>query len=154
MSRSLVHSAGILVYRKRHRLEALLAHPGGPFWKNKDEAAWSIPKGVVETDDLRACAHREFTEETGLSVDGPGVELTPVKQRSGKTVHAFAIEADLDLSRCCSNSFELEWPPKSGQVKTFPEIDRVEYFDIETALKKIHAYQQPLLHELSRRFGD
>jgi predicted NUDIX family NTP pyrophosphohydrolase len=153
MKRSLTQSAGLLVYRRKDGLEVLLVHPGGPYWAKKDNAAWSIPKGVVESGDLLACARREFREETGLHVDGDVTSLKPVRQKSGKTVHAFAIEADLDLSRCCSNSFEIEWPPKSGKRQSFPEVDRVAYFDIETAAQKIHAYQRPFLTELSDLIG-
>jgi predicted NUDIX family NTP pyrophosphohydrolase len=144
----------MLVYRRQNGLEVLLVHPGGPYWAKRDEAAWSIPKGVVESDDLLACARREFTEETGLSVAGEVTRLSPVKQKSGKTVHAFAVEADLDLSGCCSNTFDMEWPPRSGKRQSFPEVDRVEYFDLATALKKIHLYQRPLLLELSRRLTE
>src|SRR5262249_60383331 len=101
-------SAGILAYRRNHGLEVLLAHPGGPFWARKDAGAWSIPKGLVESGDLLACARREFTEETGLVAEGEFVALTPVKQKSGKTVHACALAADLDLSRCRSNYFQAD----------------------------------------------
>jgi predicted NUDIX family NTP pyrophosphohydrolase len=148
MTRSRERSAGILAYRRGNGIEVLLAHPGGPFWAKRDEGAWSIPKGIVESGDLLACAHREFHEETGLSVNGEAFELQPVRQRNGKIVHGFAIEADLDLSGCHSNSFAMEWPPRSGKMKSFPEVDRVEYFDIDTAMKKIHAYQRPFLIEL------
>src|SRR6266704_6612375 len=106
-------SAGLLVYRwVDGEPEVLLAHPGGPFWAKKDDGAWTIPKGVVETGDLLVCARREFAEETGLEAAGPFIALAPVKQKSGKTVHAFAVEADLDLSGFASNAFEIEWPPK------------------------------------------
>src|SRR5438132_4825279 len=110
MSRQSQVSAGILAYRRHNGLEVLLAHPGGPFWTKKDEGAWSIPKGLVESGDLLACARREFLEETGLVVDGEPVPLSPVKQKSGKVVHAWAIEADLDLTDSRSNTFTLEWP--------------------------------------------
>jgi len=153
MSRKSHVSAGILAFRRKEGLEVLLAHPGGPYWANKDAGAWSIPKGLVESDDLVACARREFHEETGLSADGTLIPLSPVKQKSGKTVHAFALEADLDLSQCRSNSFEVEWPPRSGKVKRFPEVDRVAYFDAATALEKILAYQQPFILELARALG-
>jgi len=153
-------SAGLLVFRRINELEVLLGHPGGPFWMKKDDGAWSIPKGQVERaveggDDLFDTAQREFIEETNLTVDFAGLDacvaLAPVKQRSGKIVHAFAIEADLDLSPFASNTFEVEWPPKSGQHKSFPEIDRVAYFALPVAIKKIIPYQQPFLTELEKR---
>ena len=148
MSRSAEISAGLLVYRRIPSLEVLLAHPGGPFWAKKDAGVWTIPKGLVESSDLLACARREFAEETGLKVTGPFVPLSPVRQRSGKTVHAFAAQADLDLTHSRSNLFEMEWPPRSGKIKRFPEIDRVAYFDIATAMGKILGYQQPFIREL------
>jgi predicted NUDIX family NTP pyrophosphohydrolase len=141
-------SAGLLVYRRKPELAVLLGHPGGPFWANKDERAWTIPKGIVEGDDLLACAQREFAEETGLTVSGICAPLAPVRQKSGKLVHAFALETDLDLAGFKSNEFEMEWPPKSGRCERFPEIDRLEWFAIDQAREKIHAYQLPLLDEL------
>jgi predicted NUDIX family NTP pyrophosphohydrolase len=153
MSRKSQVSAGILAYRLRPGLEVLLAHPGGPFWAKKDAGAWSIPKGLVDSGDLLTCARREFTEETGLDADGAFIPLTPVKQKSGKTVHAFALAADFDLSRCRSNYFKAEWPPRSGKWKNFPEVDQVGYFDVATARKKILPYQQPFLTELAQRLG-
>ena len=147
-------SAGILLWRRRNgRPEVLLAHPGGPFWAKKDAGAWSIPKGLVESGDLLACARREFTEETNLRAEGAFMPLTAVKQKSGKTVYAFAVAADFDLSRCRSNAFKVEWPPHSGKWKSFPEIDRVAYFDVDTALDKILAYQRPFIIELARKLG-
>jgi len=153
MSRKSEVSAGLLVYRRRNGLEVLLAHPGAPFWANKDQGAWSIPKGLVESDDLLACARREFAEETGLAAEGTTTPLTPVRQKSGKLVHAFAIEADLDLAGWHSNDFALEWPPRSGWVRTYPEIDRLAYFPLRTALRKIIPYQWPLLVELAEQLG-
>jgi predicted NUDIX family NTP pyrophosphohydrolase len=153
MSRKGEVSAGILVYRMRDGLEVLLAHPGGPFWAKKDIGAWSIPKGLVESGDLLACARREFTEETNLTAEGEFIPLVPVKQKSGKVVHAFALAADFDLAQCRSNYFKAEWPPRSGKWKNFPEIDRVAYFDVDTALEKILVYQQPFIHELARKLG-
>jgi predicted NUDIX family NTP pyrophosphohydrolase len=147
-------SAGLLVFRRINELEVLLGHPGGPFWARKDDGVWTIPKGQVEPgDDLLTTARREFAEETGLPAAGDVVALAPVKQRSGKIVHAFAIEADLDLSPFASNTFEMQWPPKSGQLKSFPEIDRIAYFTLPVALDKILAYQKPLLLELKKRLG-
>jgi predicted NUDIX family NTP pyrophosphohydrolase len=145
-------SAGILAFRRRRELEILLAHPGGPFWVKKDAGAWTIPKGLVEPDDeLVAAARREFTEETNLVATGDLIALTPVVQKSGKLVHAFAFEAEFDLSQFASNPFELEWPPKSGRRQSFPEIDRIAYFALPTAKQKIIGYQLPLLRELEKR---
>jgi predicted NUDIX family NTP pyrophosphohydrolase len=144
-------SAGILAFRRKPRLELLLAHPGGPYWRNKDDGAWSIPKGNVESGDLFVCAKREFNEETGLVAAGPFFELTPLRQKSGKTVHAFALEADFDLSAFASNMFEMEWPPHSGKHQNFPEIDRVAYFDLTSARRKILLGQRPFIEELVQR---
>jgi len=147
-------SAGLLVFRRVNELEVLLGHPGGPFWTRKDGGAWTIPKGIVEGgDDLLATARREFAEETNLVAEGNIFALAPVKQRSGKIVHAFAIEADLDLAAFASNTFEIEWPPKSGRRKSFPEIDRIAYFTLPAAMTKILAYQKPFLSELEKRLG-
>jgi predicted NUDIX family NTP pyrophosphohydrolase len=154
MSRETQVSAGILAFRRRPELEVLLAHPGGPFWAKKDAGAWTIPKGLVEPgDEPIAAARREFTEETNLVASGDMIELTPVVQKSGKRVHAFALEADFDLSQFASNTFEIEWPPKSGRRQSFPEIDRIAYFALPIAQIKIIAYQLPLLAELERRIG-
>jgi predicted NUDIX family NTP pyrophosphohydrolase len=144
-------SAGILAYRRKRGLEVLLAHPGGPYWRSRDEGAWSIPKGVVESGDLLACARREFNEETGLHANGDFVALTPRRQKSGKTVHAFAIEADFDLSGFVSNRFEMEWPPRSGETQAFPEVDRIAYFTLPIARRKILPGQRPFIEELPRR---
>jgi predicted NUDIX family NTP pyrophosphohydrolase len=147
-------SAGLLAFRRRGELEVLLAHPGGPFWAKKDAGAWTVPKGVAEPGaDLLATARREFKEETNLTAAKNLMPLTPVKQKSGKAVHVWAFEADLDLAAFASNTFELEWPPKSGRKQNFPEIDRIAYFTLPVALSKIIAYQQPLLRELGQRVG-
>ncbi len=147
-------SAGILAFRRRPELEVLLAHPGGPFWAKKDAGAWTIPKGLVEPgDELIAAARREFTEETNLVAQGDMFELAPVTQKSGKLVHAFALEADFDLSQFVSNTFALEWPPKSGKRQNFPEIDRIAFFALPMAKLKIIAYQRPLLSDLEKRVG-
>jgi predicted NUDIX family NTP pyrophosphohydrolase len=147
-------SAGIVAFRRRPELEVLLAHPGGPFWAKRDAGAWTIPKGLVEPgDDLIAAARREFAEETNLVVEGETIELAPVAQKSGKLVHAFAVETDLDLTQFASNTFAIEWPPRSGRPQSFPEIDRIAYFALPMAQLKIIAYQLPLLAELERRFG-
>ena len=149
MGRKSEISAGLLVYRAPREVEVLLAHPGGPFWVKKDPGAWTIPKGLVEAgDDLLATALREFTEETGFTASGPFVPLTAVKQKSGKTVHAFACRGEFDCGLLVSNSFEIEWPPRSGRRKSFPEIDRLGWFDLTAAREKILAYQRPLLAQL------
>jgi predicted NUDIX family NTP pyrophosphohydrolase len=155
MGRSNEISAGLLAFRRRgDQLEVLLAHPGGPFWARKDDGAWSIPKGLVEPgDDLVSAARREFTEETNLTADGDLIALGAVSQRSGKRVHGFAFEADLDLGGFASDTFEMEWPPRSGRRHAFPEIDRIAYFALSKAMTKIIPYQQPLLRELERRCG-
>jgi predicted NUDIX family NTP pyrophosphohydrolase len=143
-------SAGLLVYRKRDgNIEVLLVHPGGPFWKNKDLGAWSIPKGEFAADELPLdVAKREFQEEIGLSIDGPFVQLQPIKQRGGKLVYAWAVEADLDVSHVTSNTFTIEWPPGSGKLTEFPEVDRVEWFQMDTALKKLNEAQSELLRQI------
>jgi predicted NUDIX family NTP pyrophosphohydrolase len=144
-------SAGILVYRRSRGLEMLLVHPGGPYWRNRDAGAWSIPKGAVESSDLIADARREFNEETGLTAAGDLKPLKAIRQRSGKTVHAFALEGDYDLSGFSSNDFEMEWPPRSGKMKRFPEVDRIAYFKLATARRKILPAQRPFLEELAQR---
>jgi predicted NUDIX family NTP pyrophosphohydrolase len=144
-------SAGLLLYRVRAgAVEVLIAHPGGPFWARKDDGAWSIPKGeYADGDDPWAAARREFEEEVGLAPpDGPRVDLTPVKQSGGKVVTAFAVHADLDLTGTHSNTFELEWPKGSGAMKTYPEVDRVEWFPVAQARVKLLKSQLPLLDEL------
>jgi predicted NUDIX family NTP pyrophosphohydrolase len=141
-----------LAFRRKPALEVLLAHPGGPYWAKKDDGVWTIPKGLVERgDDLVTTARREFTEETNLTADGALIALAPVNQKSGKLVHAFAIEADFELATFVSNTFEIEWPPKSGKQQNFPEIDRIAYFALPAAKAKIIAYQLPLLLELEAR---
>jgi predicted NUDIX family NTP pyrophosphohydrolase len=152
MSRTSEISAGLLAFRRGAALEVLLAHPGGPFWAKKDDGAWTIPKGLAEPGaDLLATARREFAEETNLAAEGEFIALDPVKQKSGKVVHAWAFEADLDLAPFASNTFEIEWPPKSGRRQVFPEIDRIAYFTLPIATVKILAYQRPLLHQLELR---
>jgi predicted NUDIX family NTP pyrophosphohydrolase len=143
-------SAGLLLYRIRHRaIEVLLAHPGGPLFQKKDEGAWSIPKGEPDPDeDLLLTAQREFEEETGLRPSGPFTPLRPIQQKGGKIVHAWACPGDCDAAGCKSNTFWMEWPPKSGRQQEFPEIDRVEFFDLPTARRKIKSTQVPLLDEL------
>lgn len=154
MSRRDQVSAGLLAYRHRHGLEVLLGHPGGPYWTGRDAGAWTIPKGLVEGDSgLLDAAIREFREETGLTANGRFVPLAPVKQKSGKVVHAFAVETDFDLANFSSNRFEMEWPPRSGQRRSFPEIDRVGWFKLPQARRKIIAYQRPFLEELPSVLG-
>jgi len=147
-------SAGLLAFRRQNGLEVLLAHPGGPFWAKKDDGVWTIPKGHVEPGaDLFATAQREFVEETGLEPKGEFIALSPVKQKNGKIVHAWAFEADLDLAGFASNAFEMEWPPRSGHRQSFPEIDRIAYFPLPVARTKILPYQRPLLEELAAKLG-
>ena len=147
-------SAGLLAYRRRDEVwEFLLAHPGGPYWVKKDDGAWTIPKGLVRPDDLLTGAQREFREETGFLAKGPFAALKPVRQNSGKTVHGFAFEGDFDLDHFSSNTFEMEWPPRSGKQQSFPEIDRLGWFGYAAALKKIIAYQRPFLVELQERLA-
>jgi predicted NUDIX family NTP pyrophosphohydrolase len=147
------HSAGILLFRRTHAgIEVLLVHPGGPFWKNKDDGAWSIPKGEFDpSEDAEEAARREFEEELGLGVpDVPLRQLHMVRYTSGKYVHCWTGEADLDVRRIESNMFEMEWPPRSGQRQSFPEVDRAEWFDLEIAGLKINKGQRPLLDQLIR----
>jgi predicted NUDIX family NTP pyrophosphohydrolase len=149
-------SAGVLLYRFRDGApQFLLVHPGGPFWQRKDEGAWSLPKGEFgEGEAAEAVARRELAEETGFVLDAPLVPLTAVRQRGGKLVHPFAAQADLDASAIRSNSFSLEWPRGSGRMRTFPEVDRAEWFDRDTAARKILASQLPILEELAQRLQD
>ena len=144
------HSAGILLFRRtRGLLEVLLAHPGGPLWKNKDEGSWSIPKGEYGDDeDPLTAARREFLEETGVAVAGEFIPLGEIRQRSGKIVTAWALERDLDPAAIHSNTFSLIWPPRSGKLQEFPEIDRVEWFSFDAARSKINPAQAELLDRL------
>ncbi|TMK94075.1 MAG: NUDIX domain-containing protein [Actinobacteria bacterium] len=144
-------SAGILLFRAREgRLEVLLGHPGGPFFAKKDEGSWTVLKGEADPgEELPAVARREFAEETGQQApDDTMLELGEVRQRGGKTVVAWALAGDLDPAEARSNTFEVEWPPRSGRRREFPEIDRVEWFDLETARRKILLAQVPFLNRL------
>lgn len=139
------------MYRKRETgPEFLLAHPGGPFFAKKDEGAWSIPKGLVEGgEDLLEAAKREFEEETGFAPQEPFIGLGSAKYKNGKTVHAWAFEGDFDPGKAKSNTFKLEWPPRSGRFQEFPEIDRAAFFTYDIALAKIVPDQAPLLERLA-----
>jgi predicted NUDIX family NTP pyrophosphohydrolase len=143
-------SAGLLMYRRGcGGIEVLLVHPGGPFWKNKDDGAWTIPKGeLAEGEDLLATARREFEEETGFTPRGEFVSLGSIRQKGGKIVHAWAVEGEIDTSAIRSNTFTMEWPPRSGKRAAFPEIDRGEFFDLETARRKMNPAQGVLLERL------
>ena len=143
-------SAGLLLYRRRDdRIEVLLVHPGGPFWARKDAGAWSIPKGeAAEGEDLLARAKQEFAEETGATAEGDFQPLKPVHQSGGKTVHAWAVEGDCDADAIRSNTFTLEWPPRSGRQQEFPEVDRAQWFDLAAAREKINKAQAALLDQL------
>jgi predicted NUDIX family NTP pyrophosphohydrolase len=132
-------------------LEVLLVHPGGPYWRAKDEGTWSIPKGEIDgEEDAGVVARREFAEETGVVLAGQPLEpLGEIRQRAGKRVIAFAVEGDLDVHAIRSNTFEIEWPPRSGKMQTFPEIDRAEWFDLAAARVKMLEGQRPLLDRLA-----
>lgn len=143
-------SAGILLYRKKEaQMQIFLVHPGGPFFKNKDDGSWSIPKGeFLEGDDPLAAAKREFEEETGETIAGEFIPLNPIRQKGGKTVHAWAVEGDIEHTTIKSNHFEIEWPPRSGKQQSFPEIDRADWFDIDAAKVKINSAQTGFIDEL------
>ena len=147
------NSAGILLHRLRGSgIEVFLVHPGGPFWATKDAGAWSIPKGEFEAgEDPLEAAKREFKEETGFAVAGNFIELTPVKQPGGKVVYAWAVMGDCEADSIKSNTFSLEWPPRSGKRKEFPEMDRAGWFTPEVAREKILKGQLVLLEELKRK---
>ena len=143
-------SAGILLYRRiSGALEVMLAHPGGPFWAKKDEHAWSIPKGEIVTGELPlTAALRELFEEVGVRPQGEPEPLGTIQQAGGKTVHAWAVEQNFDPQLLCSNTFELEWPPRSGKLRSFPEVDRVAWFAVQEAEKKILVAQWPFVERL------
>lgn len=153
-----IRSAGILLFRRTgDEVELLLVHPGGPFWARKDEGAWSIPKGQIESEEEpRACAIRELEEELGPAprLDPEQlIELGSIRQRAGKVVEAWAAEADFDPALLASNSFSMEWPPRSGSQQDFPEVDRAEWFDLEAARRKILPAQAEFFDRLLERLG-
>jgi predicted NUDIX family NTP pyrophosphohydrolase len=149
-------SAGILMYsRTGSELTVLLVHPGGPFWAKKDDGAWAIPKGLYTRDeDPLSAARREFKEETGAVVDGPFTELGEFRQPSGKTIAAWAVEGDFDPHELQSNTFAMEWPPKSGLQREFVEVDKAEWFRPDEAMRKIVKGQKPILEKLLAHLGD
>lgn len=151
-----VTSAGLILFRGRGAaLEVFLVHPGGPFFAKKDEGAWSIPKGLIEEgEDPLAAAEREFREETGCSPDGMFLPLSPVTQRGGKTVLAWAIEGDCDAAAVRSNTFTLEWPPRSGRFSDFPEVDRAAWFTLSEAKHRINPAQTAFLDELAAMLSE
>ena len=144
-------SAGILLYRNiSNQLQVFLVHPGGPFFKNKDAGAWSIPKGeFLGDEEPLLAAKREFFEETGKAVDGEFIKLSSIKLKSGKTVHAWAVEGDIDHETIISNVFEIEWPPRSGKTASFPEVDKAGWFDVVEAMVKVNVAQVKLIEELA-----
>jgi predicted NUDIX family NTP pyrophosphohydrolase len=145
-------SAGILLYRKKAgAIEVFLVHPGGPFWKNKDAGAWSIPKGEFTDEDPLTAAKREFEEETGIAVDGKFIELSPLKQKSGKLVMAWALLKNIDASKIASNQFSFEWPPKSGKHILIPEVDKADWFIPSIAKEKIIPGQAAFIDELLKK---
>ena len=150
-------SAGLLVFRRADAgIEVLLGHMGGPFWARKDAGAWSIPKGEYDADEQpQAAARREFSEELGMPPpDGPLIELGEVRQAGGKTVSAWAVEGDLDPADVVPGTFQLEWPRGSGRMQEFPEVDRVAWFDLDSARAKVVSAQRDLLDRLVQRLGD
>ena len=146
-------SAGLVMYRHVcGELQVLLVHPGGPFWRDKDVGAWSIPKGEIrEGEDLLAAAKREFLEETGITPREPFLPLAPIQQKGGKIVHAWAFAGDCDPAQIVSSTFSMVWPPRSGQKTEFPEVDRAEWCPLPTAKNKINPAQIPLLDELLQK---
>jgi predicted NUDIX family NTP pyrophosphohydrolase len=155
MPKSSSVSAGLLMYRRGpNGVELFLAHPGGPFWRDREAGAWSIPKGVVEEgEDLLAAARREFAEETGLRPEGPFLPLGSVRQKAGKRVHAWAVEGDADPATVTSNVMRTEWPRGSGRWLTFPEVDRCAWFTAAVAREKINAAQAELIDRLEAALG-
>lgn len=148
-------AAGILLYRRAAAgIEVLLVHPGGPLWANKDAGAWTLPKGVPEPgEELLACALRELREETGVTAAGPFHDLGEVRQKGGKVVHAWAAAGDGDPAAMTSDTFAMEWPPRSGRMSTFPEVDRWSWFDLGEARGRVNPAQAELLERLAARLG-
>ena len=146
-------SAGILLYRFMNKqMEIFLVHPGGPFFRNKDDGIWSIPKGeFLDDEDALVAAKREFLEETGQPIDGEFIQLEPITQKGGKKVFAWAVEGDIDHETITSNTFEMEWPPRSGKKQSFPEIDKAAWFEVETAKVKINMAQVGLIEDLLKK---
>jgi predicted NUDIX family NTP pyrophosphohydrolase len=148
-------SAGLMLFRRMNGLEILLVHPGGPFWRRKDDGAWMLPKGEIQNgEDALAAARREFAEETGYSVQGHPLSLGSLRQAGGKLVHIWAIEDDWDPQRLVSNIFEMEWPPKSGRNQSFPEIDAAAWFPLQTAHRKILKSQAEFLDRLKTTLSE
>jgi predicted NUDIX family NTP pyrophosphohydrolase len=152
MDQQMQVSAGLLMFRKNgNNLELFLVHPGGPFWAKKNLGAWSIPKGLVdENEDKLAAAQREFTEETSFVASGPFIDLGMVRLKSGKVIHAWAFEGDYDPSELRSNTFAIEWPPRSKRMKEFPEIDQARFFSVAEARQRINQSQVPFIDRLIR----
>jgi predicted NUDIX family NTP pyrophosphohydrolase len=149
---STIRSAGLLMFRRRAAgPEVLLAHPGGPFWSRRDEASWTLPKGeIAPGEDPLAAARREFQEETGFASAPPFLLLGELRQKSGKRITAWAFEGDADPALLASNPFEMEWPPRSGRMQSFPEVDRVQWFGLDEARRKLIAGQAPFIDGLAR----
>ncbi len=149
-------SAGILLYRNKYQLEVLLSHPGGPYVRSKEKGVWSIPKGEFTDEEPLDAAKREFHEEMGSEVpetEEPYIYLDTVKLSSGKVIHIWAVEGDFDVTTLTSNTFSIEWPPKSGEQQEFPEVDRAEWFKFDKAYTKIHPSQVPFLDRLAKELG-
>lgn len=149
---AIIRSAGLLLFRRREaEVEVLLAHPGGPFWSRRDDAAWTLPKGEIdEGEEPLAAALREFAEETGFAAAPPYLPLGELRQKSGKRISAWACEGEADPARLRSNLFEMEWPPRSGRLKQFPEVDRVQWYGLELARRKLIAGQAPFIDALEQ----
>lgn len=148
-------SAGILLFRRRAAvLEVFLAHPGGPFWARRDDGVWTVPKGLVDPgEEPLSAARREFEEETGFPIDGEFLSLGAIRMKSGKSVAVWAVAGDVDAAAIRSNTVAIEWPPRSGRVREYPEVDRCAWFDVPSARRKLHPAQQPLLDRLLEVVG-